>query len=112
MTSQNNFGGLFPGILEAEPELPFFASLNRQRGLSPNQRSFFESSFDRIFNQFTGLLGQGIQNLGDDGDPSMLPTFESFIGDFDFERDFFSRPPSQRPGSSTARFRPPTTFRF
>jgi len=103
------FGGLFPGILEAEPELPFFSALNQQTGLSPNQRQFFEGSFDRIFNIFTGLLGESIQG---GNDPAGFPTFSDFIQDFDFERDFLSRAPSQRPGSSTARFRPPTQFRF
>ncbi len=112
MTTQGGFGGVFPGILEAEPKLPFFSQLNRQRGLSPNQRTFFENSFDRIFNQFTGLLGQGIQDLPEGGDASGLPKFENFIQDFDFERDFLSRPPSQRFGGGTARFAPPTQFRF
>ena len=109
MTMQGGFGGLFPGILEAQPRLPFFSQLNQQQGLSPNQRTFFESQFDRIFNQFTGVLGQNIQS---GNDPSEFPTFEIFIQDFDFERDFLSRPPSLRFGGGTSRFAPPTQFRF
>ena len=103
------FGGIFGGILESQPKLPFFSQLNQQTGLSPNQRSFFESSFDRIFNRFSGLLGQSVQN---EDDPSSFPTFENFIQNFDFERDFMSMAPGQRPGGGTARFAPPTQFRF
>lgn len=110
MTTQS---GIFdiPGILESEPKLSFFSQLNQQKGLSPNQRAFFENRFDSIFNQFTGLIGQGVQG-SENGDFSNLPTFDSFINNFDFGRDFMSRPPSLRFGGGTARFAPPTQFRF
>ena len=111
MTTQNSIFDV-PGIFEGEPKLPFFAELNRRTGLSPSQRQFFENQFDTIFNRFTGMVGQGLQDLPEGGDPSQIPSFESFIQDFDFERDFMSRPPSLRPGGGTARFAPPTRFFF
>ena len=108
MVMPNNIFDI-PGILESEPKLPFFSELNQRTGLSPNQRLFFENQFDSIFNRFTGLIGQGLQS---GTQPSQLPKFQDFIKDFDFQRDFFSRPPSLRFGGSTARFAPPTRFLF
>ena len=111
MTTQNSIFDI-PGILESDPKLSFFGELNRRTGLSPNQRQFFEGQFDEIFNRFTGMIGGRLQDVpeGAEFDPSTLPSFDDFVGDFKFKQNFLSRPPSLRPGGGTARFAPPTRF--
>ena len=110
MTMQGGLGQDFiSDVFGQEPKLPFFSELNQRTGLSPNQRVFFENQFDSIFNKFLGQLGGSLQG---GTELEQLPKFQDFIKDFDFEQDFFSRPPSLRFGGGTARFAPPTRFLF
>lgn len=97
-------------LFGAEPKLPFFGALaNQQQNFSPVQRQFFPGQFqnfeNRFFGQTANLLKQGT-SFGD------LPTFEDFIGGVNFQDEFRRLPPSLRPGGGTARFKPPTQFRF
>lgn len=108
----------FPGLQDdfikelfgQQPELVFFGALNEQsQDFTPIQRQFFPTQFGNVQNRFFGQLGNLIQGgtaLGD------LPTFQDFVGDIDFQDEFRRLAPSLRPGSSQARFRPPTQFRF
>lgn len=93
-----------------EPRLAFFGELEKRRqNFTPIQRGFFPTQFNQFQNRFFGQLGNQIQS----GTPlSDLPTFSDFLGGINFRNEFRSLPPSLRPGSSTARFRPPTQFRF
>ncbi len=111
-------GGTFPDLegdfikelFGEEPRLAFFGALNNQRqNFSPIQREFFPTQFNQFQNRFFGQLGNQIQG----GTPlGELPTFQDFLGGIDFQKEFRSLPPGLRPGSSQARFRPPTQFRF
>lgn len=107
-TGGSVFDDLIGSLFDEEPNIAFQTQLNQTSGLSPNQRQFFEGSFDRIFNRFLGAFGGQAQESGEVPDFR----FQDFIQDFNFEEDFLSRAPSQRPGGSTARFRPPTQFRL
>ncbi len=93
-----------------QPELAFFGALNNQRqNFTPVQNQFFPTQFNQFQNRFFGQLGNQIQG----GTPlGELPTFQDFLGGINFQDEFRSLPPGLRPGSSQARFRPPTQFRF
>lgn len=93
-------------LIGQEPSLAFFGRL-ANIDLTPLQRRFFETQRGRFEDRFAGQLSSLIQG----GTPaSQLPTFEDFLSDIDFGREFFSTPPSLRPGSGRSRFAPPTRF--
>ncbi len=93
-----------------EPKLPFFGALaNQRQNFSPVQREFFPTQFNQFQNRF---FGQTANLLNQDTPFGELPTFEDFLGGINFQDEFRSLPPSLRPGSSQARFAPPTQFRF
>ncbi len=111
-TGDDGGNGGLPGIIEdifgEEPKFPFFGTL-ANRNLTPNQKQFFQTQFQPFFNRFLGSSANQLQ-----GGTSLedIPTFQDFLGDINFRNEFRSLPPSLRPGSSQARFRPPTQFRF
>ena len=107
----NPFGSDFiSDLFEEEPQLAFQGALaNRSQNFSPIQQQFFPSQFQSFFNRF---LGQSAQSLQGGTSLGNLPTFQDFLGGVNFQDEFRSLPPSLRPGSNTARFRPPTQFQF
>jgi len=108
-------------IFGDEPQIPFQSALQGNQfgqqggGDQPftqkggrNRQQFFESQFGSIFNQFLGQLGGALKR---DTPVDQLPTFENFIGDFDFQGFSNQFSPVQR-GLSQSRFAPRTQFRF
>lgn len=100
----STLAGPFAEFFEQEPEIPFRGAIQRA-SLSPNQREFFRNQFSTIFGQFQGLLDQQIR-------AGLTPDarFADFVGNFDFQDEFRSLLPSQRPGLGIANFAPRTTF--
>jgi hypothetical protein len=94
----------FGDILEMEPDIPFQGALQRAN-LSPNLLQMFQGQRSNLFNQFQGLLDQQMRQ-------GMIPNlrFGDFMGNFDFERESFRTPPSERIGGGTSQFAPRTSF--
>jgi hypothetical protein len=62
MTSENRFDKFF----DFEPEITYRGAL-KQFGGTPNQRAFFNTQFENIYNEYEGILGAGLkrgQELG------------------------------------------------
>jgi len=93
----------FADLLEGEPEIAFQGALQRA-GPTPNLFKQFQGQRNELFNQFQGLLDQQIRQ-------GLTPNlrFADFIGNFDFGRQAFATPPSERPGG-TSGFMPRTSF--
>lgn len=96
----------FAGFLEDEPRAGYF-SLQSQNpfGRSPNQQNYFQNQFQPIYDEFLGRLGRQIQDTGDQ--PTL--NWMDFLGDFPFQQQYGSLPPSAR-GDATRRFAPPARF--
>lgn len=94
----------FTDILEEQPDLAFQGALQRANP-TPNLLRQFQNQRATLFGQFEGLQEQLIRQ---DRLPDLR--FADFIGNFDFAREAFRTPPSQRPGGGTSQFAPPTTF--
>ena len=94
----------FADILETEQDIPFQGALQRAN-LTPNQMRQFQNQRGEIFRQFEGLLDQQIR-------AGLTPDlrFADFMGNFNFGREAFRTPPSQRIGGGTSQFAPKTTF--
>lgn len=73
---------------------------------TPTRSRFFENQFDTIQNQFLGQLGAQIR-----GGEAPTLTFEKFLGDFNFNREFLAAPPAFR-GQFPSRFAPRTRSFF
>ena len=85
------------------PEAAYFGQQGRF-GQGQNQRQFFQSQFNPIFNQYLGGLA-GQLNQG-----NVSPqTFSDFAGGFDFDERFRSLAPSTV-GRNTNRFAPSAKF--
>ena len=127
MTSENRFDKFF----DFEPEITYRGAL-KQFGGTPNQRAFFNTQFENIYNEYEGILGAGLkrgQQLGQSFDlaKSYAPTFSEFLsrqeysptgsllfnpGSFSFSDRFSSLPPALRPGADRRRFAPNVRFQF
>ena len=127
MTSENRFDDFF----DFEPEITYRGAL-KQFGGTPNQRAFFNTQFENIYNEYEGILGAGLkrgQQLGQSYDlaKSYAPTFSEFLsrqeysptgsllfnpGSFSFSDRFSSLPPALRPGADRRRFAPNVRFQF
>ena len=94
----------FADLLEQEPDIPFQGALQRAN-LTPNLLQQFQGQRSQLFNQFQGLLDQQIRQ-------GLLPNlrFGDFMGNFDFQRESFRTPPSERAGGDVSQFRPRTQF--
>lgn len=97
----NPFGG---ELLEQEPDIAFQGALQRSNP-SPNLLRQFQGQRQSLFDQFEGLLERQIRG-------GELPSlrFADFIGNFNFGREAFRTPPSEREGGGTSQFAPPTQF--
>lgn len=96
--------GVYGDIFEEEPELPFQAALQRANP-APNLLRMFQGQRDDLFEQFQGLQARQIL-MGQQ--PTLR--FADFMGNFNFEREAYRTPPSQRPGGGTSQFAPRTEF--
>ena len=116
MTMQNgSSGGMFGGenflkeLFAIEPRLGFFGELQKQN-FSPNQRQYFRSQFQPFQNRFMGNTANFLQG---GGNLKEAPSFSDFLDKIDFNQEFLSMAPSQRPGGmNRGRFSPPTRFLF
>ncbi len=104
------FGGddFLKELFANEPRLGFFGSLQNQN-FSPNQRNFFDTQFQPFQNRFFGSTANFLQG---GGDLQQAPSFQDFLGGINFNQEFQSMAPSQRPGGGTSQFRPPSRFLF
>ena len=102
--SASDMQSSFSDLLEDSPDIAFQGALQRGN-LTPNLSQQFRGQRENLYNQFQGLLDQQIRQ-------GFAPDlrFGDFIGNFDFGREAFRTPPSQRPGGGTGQFAPPTTF--
>jgi|TARA_Y100000310_G_scaffold150256_1_gene149735 hypothetical protein len=126
MTSENRFDDFF----DFEPEIAYRGAL-KQFGGTPNQRAFFNTQFENIYNEYEGILGAGLkrgQELGQSFDlaKSYAPTFSEFLSrqeysptggafspnSFSFSDYFSALPPALRPGADRRRFAPNVRFQF
>jgi hypothetical protein len=116
MTTRNDYSDFF----DLEPRLLFNARLG-QFGGTPNQRNFFKTQFDEIYDEFLGQRGIGILNAQQAGVPIDDATgfenyqhFQDFLSpnNFSFSDRFSSLPPALRPGADRRRFAPNVRFQF
>lgn len=93
-------GSGFNEKLLEEKGSAFHGALNRA-DLTPNQRTFFETRQDEIFDRFQGQrdtqLRKNIAAGRSEDDPLR---FVDFANQFDFGREFQRRPPGQRFGAT------------
>jgi hypothetical protein len=96
--------GIGGDLLELDPDLAFQGALQRNRP-TPNLLQQFQGQRSQLFNQFQGLLDQQIRQ-------GLVPNlrFGDFMGNFDFQRESFRTPPSERAGADVSQFRPRTEF--
>lgn len=73
---------------------------------TPTRSRFFENRFSTIQNQFLGALGAQIR-----GGEAPTLSFENFLNDFNFNREFLAAPPASR-GQFPSRFAPRTRTFF
>tara|TARA_Y100000310_G_scaffold312799_1_gene360460 strand:+ start:2006 stop:2362 length:357 start_codon:yes stop_codon:yes gene_type:complete len=105
------FANPFASFLDEEPRAGYFAQQERF-GRSPNQRRFFQQSFQPVYDRFLGQLGQQVQQ-------GQAPTLQfaapqgepSFLQDFNFDQ-FFRSQPQFFQGLNTQQFAPSTRFLF
>jgi hypothetical protein len=108
MTMQDNFfnNQFWKDILGEFPEAGYAARLQQQTPQGSPQRRYFQPRYNPIFQEYLGEAGQQI--LGG-GAPTLA--FDDFLGNYDFNRRFRSRAPTER-GQGQARFNTPTRFFF
>ena len=119
----------FDEFFDFSPEITYRGALERFGG-TPNQRNFFNTQFENIYNEYEGILGAGLkrgQDLGQSFDlaKSYAPTFSEFLSrqeysptspyrssGFSFSDYFSALPPALRPGADRRRFAPNVRFQF
>jgi hypothetical protein len=77
-------------LLEEDPRLAFFSQQGRF-GKSPNQKKFYQGSFDRLHKQYLGELGRQVEQ-GQEPDKR----FTDFMRDFNFDRSYENLDPFDR----------------
>ena len=103
-------GGTFEGYLQDFPKRTYFSYQDEPGGgfgRSPNQRRYYQKSFDRIYNQFLGTLGTAARQGITPNQPGAQWT--DFLEAFPFTERYASLPPQLR-GTSSSRFAPFTRF--
>jgi hypothetical protein len=117
----------FDDFFDFSPEITYRGALE-QFGGTPNQRAFFNTQFENIYNEYEGILGAGLkrgQQLGQSFNQAVdyAPTFSEFLGyspagnsfgpsSFSFSDYFSALPPALRPGADRRRFAPNVRFQF
>ena len=121
----------FDEFFDFSPEITYRGALERFGG-TPNQRNFFNTQFENIYNEYEGILGAGLkrgQQLGQSFNQAVdyAPTFSEFLSrqeysptgsslinpsGFSFSDRFSALPPALRPGADRRRFAPNVRFQF
>ena len=121
----------FDEFFDLSPEITYRGALE-QFGGTPNQRNFFNTQFENIYNEYEGILGAGLkrgQQLGQSFNEAVdyAPTFSEFLSrqeysptgsslinpsGFSFSDRFSALPPALRPGADRRRFAPNVRFQF
>lgn len=99
------FDQFLKDLLDEEPKLSYFAEASKY-ATSPRARSFYESEFGSIFDQYLGALGRQAQE-------GKMPDIRwaDWIDEFSFQNYFRSRPPELR-GERRSLFAPPVRWKF